>query len=127
MRGTIVRLLKPYDAVAVENPAFPGTPDVNYIEGWIELKWLRNWPVKRDSIVKFEHYTQQQKLWMRQRHLKGGKVGLLLQCKKEWLYFTYPQLMDVGKLSKQKLIETAKFHTVLGMNGERIKEWLNLK
>ena len=62
-RSTVTKLLKKWDAVAVENPVHPGTPDVNCILGWIELKWLRAWPVRADTVVKIEHFTRQQRVW----------------------------------------------------------------
>jgi hypothetical protein len=87
MRGRIVRALKELDAVAVENPALPGTPDINYVEGWVELKWLREWPANAESIVRFEHFTPQQRVWHIRRRLAGGVSWVLVQCGSEWLLF----------------------------------------
>lgn len=86
-RSTVVKALKKLDAVAVENPAYPGTPDVNYIEGWIELKWLRTWPARQDTIVTLKHYTPQQKIFAVRRRRAGGNCWLLLQVRNQWLLF----------------------------------------
>jgi len=84
MRGKVVKALRELDAFAVENPCLPGTPDVNYIGGWLELKWLRSWPKKEETIVKIPHYSPQQKMFHRTRRMKGGAMYVLLQCKREW-------------------------------------------
>ena len=87
MRKKVVRALYQLNAIAVENPALPGTPDVNYIEGWLELKWLRHWPANSATLVCLKHYTPQQRVWHINRRRKGGRSWLLLQCKREWLLF----------------------------------------
>ena len=51
MRGRLTKALRSLHAVAVENPVHPGTPDINYSEGWIEAKWLRAWPRKPETVV----------------------------------------------------------------------------
>lgn len=87
MRQRVIKALKPLDAFSVENPCRPGTPDVNYVEGWIELKWLEKWPVREATIVRIEHFTPQQRVFLMRRWRKGGNVYLLLQVKDEWLLF----------------------------------------
>ncbi len=118
MRGNVIKVLKPVHGFAVENPTCPGTPDVNYIEGWIELKWLRAWPKRETTDVKLDHYTPQQRLWIKRRHENGGKVFLLLQCKREWLLFKHPATMDVGKVPKAELIKMAYKYWKNGLNKE---------
>lgn len=87
-RRFVISALKPMDAIAVENPVYPGTPDVNYIEGWIELKSLDGLPKRLHSTkVKIAHYTPQQRAWILKRYLKGGRVHLLLQIGNEWFLF----------------------------------------
>lgn len=108
MRARVVRALKPYDAVAVENPARPGTPDVNYVEGWLELKWLRAWPKKPDTPVRLEHLTPQQDLWMSRRWRAGGCVHLLFQCKNTWLLFRPDVVKDLRNgLTRDQMIDRA--------------------
>lgn len=85
MRKNVVDWLKPLDAFAVENPANPGTPDVNYIEGWIELKQLDAWPASDNTPVRLPHYTPQQRIRARKRWRKGGNVYWLLQVRNDWL------------------------------------------
>jgi len=78
------------DAVSVENPACPGTPDVNFIDGWVELKYSKNWPVKEETQVRIEHFTQQQRVWLMRRWHNQGACWLCLQVSKtkDWLVFT---------------------------------------
>jgi hypothetical protein len=57
--------------VRVENRCEPGTPDVAYCLqdgshqacGWIELKYLRSWPAKAETPVRFPELTLEQVLW----------------------------------------------------------------
>lgn len=107
MRKKIIKVLKPLDAVSVENPAYPGTPDVNFIEGWIELKWLRSWP-KRQGVVKLDHFTTQQRVWLFRRSYFKGKCFLLLQVRKEWLLFDGITASEhVGKVDRETLYKIA--------------------
>lgn len=65
-----------------------GTPDVNYNHGWVELKYLKQWPVRPATKVRIDHYTKEQRSWAIQRTQAGGKVFLLLKVgPSEWLLF----------------------------------------
>lgn len=110
MRGRVVQALRSLDALAVENKARPGTPDVNYIGGWVELKWLRRWPKNAAiSPVKIDHFTPQQKVWLKKRWRRHGRCFLLLQAAgTQWLLFdgeTAAQI--VGKATREELTRRA--------------------
>lgn len=116
MRKKIIRVLASLDAVPIENPIRAGTPDVNYIEGWIELKWLKTWPIRAGTIVQIPHYTDQQKIWHYRRRRAGGQSWFLLQVRREWL------LLDgaiaafvVNKSTRQELIERATAYWDTGL------------
>lgn len=116
MRKRLVKALAPLNAIAVENPCLPGTPDVNYVEGWIELKWLRNWPKRADTIVQLDHYTAQQRIWALRRRKAGGQCWFLLQCGREWILMDGAvAAMYAGKSTKAELIEHAVAYTDNGL------------
>lgn len=108
-RGVVVRALRPLDAMSVENRVYPGTPDVNYREGWVELKWLPRWPRNCDSApVKIDHFTPQQRVWLKRRWRAGGHAWLLLQVARQWLLFngeTAAQI--VGRVDRSMLVARA--------------------
>lgn len=109
MRNRIVDVLKPLDAFGVENPARPGTPDVNFIEGWLELKWLREWPRRTTTAVAIPHYTPQQRVFQLRRWEKGGTIGLLLQVGSEYLLFDGPTAARVvGRVPRALLYHCAR-------------------
>lgn len=85
-RSRVVAALRSVHAIAVENPALPGTPDVNYVEGWIELKWAAKWP-PRGGPLRLPHFTSEQRVWHLQRRNAGGVSWVLLQVGDEWLLF----------------------------------------
>ncbi len=108
MRRRIVTALRALDALSIENPIVPGTPDVNYIEGWIELKWARRWPEQESDILRMPHFTNQQRVWLRRRWRKGGRVWLLLQVGQCWLLFDGATAADVvGTSTRRELFERA--------------------
>ena len=117
-RSTVCKTLKSLDARAVENRVGPGTPDVNYAEGWIELKWMRRWPENCDeSPVLLPHYTQQQRVWHKLRWRKGGHVYVLLQVAREWLLFDGDIAAEhVGRVNRQELITFARHYWPKGLN-----------
>ena len=122
MRGYLVTVLKPLDALPVENPVRPGTPDINYIEGWIEAKWMRRWPRNAyTSPVLIPHFTPQQRAWLRRRWHKGGRSWLMLQVQKEWLLFTGEDAAEyVGNVDRACLEKIAFRHWRKGLQHKEL-------
>jgi len=102
MARLVMDAIRHLDPVRVENPAHPGTPDVNYAgwtqdgimrrqvwsEGWIELKELDEWPKRPGTIVRVERFTNEQRIWLERRWGKGGAAWLLLKVRQDWLLLT---------------------------------------
>ena len=110
MRNFVITALRKLDAVSVENKAYPGTPDVNYKEGWLELKWLRSWPKncdKRPLVIK--HFKKEQRVWLKRRWNAGGNVFLLLQINRnDWLLFDGKTAANiVGTANRPELFKAA--------------------
>ncbi len=86
LAGHVMKALKPLDGLRVENPCHPGTPDVNYIGGWIELKQHDNWPKNPETPLKLGHdLTTEQRIWLTRREEKGGVAFVLLQVARDYL------------------------------------------
>lgn len=108
MRGRVTKALRSLDAMAVENPCHPGTPDVNYVEGWIELKWVRKWPVGEETIVPFPHFTTQQRVFHLRRRQAGGASWVMVQCRREWLLFRGEDAaLHLGKITREQMLALA--------------------
>jgi hypothetical protein len=123
VNGHLTRL--GWDPISVENRVHVGTPDVNYIHGWLELKWLRAWPKRFETVVRIEHWTPEQKLWIERRWRAGGQVHVLLQCRRDWLLFEpLPAVKYLSVVTKGQLFEKAAKFTTQGMTPERLEAWL---
>jgi hypothetical protein len=70
---------------AIENGAKSGTPDVNYVYGWIELKMHA--AVLDDDVVKVSRFTPAQRNWLKSRRRAGGVALVVLRHRKggAWL------------------------------------------
>lgn len=124
-RQRVIRALKSLHAIPVENPIRAGTPDVNCTAGWIELKWVRRWPVRAATLVRIDHYTREQKRWLRKRHRAGGGAWLLLQCGREWLLFSGETAHDhVGNVTRHDLYQCAKAVWRNGLKDKELSECL---
>lgn len=123
MRRRVIKALSELDAVPVENPACPGTPDINYIGGWLELKYVKRWP-SRGGNLRIKHFTPQQRIWLRRRCMKGGVVHLLLQVGRTWVLFGGEVAsIAIGEGSKEELLNIAE-HVWDGFPGDKLVDAL---
>jgi len=108
MRKRVTHALRDLDAMAVENLVMPGTPDVEYIGGWIELKSLADWPARAQTPVAIRHFDIMQRIWLDRRCKRGGAAWLLLRVKRSWLLLDGSTAAAiVGKATRQELIDRA--------------------
>lgn len=108
MRQALVDAMRPLDPISVENSAYPGTPDINYADGWIECKELKSWPVRPDTIVRVDCFTQQQRVWLSRRVAAGGLTWLMLKVGQEWLLFSGNVAATmVGRVCRRQLEQVA--------------------
>lgn len=95
------------DAHRIENKIELGTPDVNYLHGWIELKWKSKWPA-RGGVLAVPHFTALQRRWLCRRQDAGGRAFVLLKVNKEWILFEGSTgAKTLGYLQKDELLKHA--------------------
>lgn len=84
-----------------------GIPDVNYRDGWVELKHVDDWPA-RGGPLKIKHFTKEQRSWLRQREACGGFAFLLLRVGQEWLLFRGTvAALSIGAATREQLYGVA--------------------
>jgi hypothetical protein len=128
MRSNVLEALKSLHGIPVENPVLPGTCDVNYVEGWIELKQMPCWNKNKNSDFLIEHFTPQQRIFLHKRWKKGGNVWMLLQVGPEFLLFEGEWASQLlGKCCEVMLRSCAvgQWHNVATMK-EGLASWLTL-
>lgn len=82
-----------------------GIPDVSYsiknapIRGWIELKHVKSWPKRQNTVVKLPHYNPEQKLFLWKHGEASGYCWLFLKIEKNYLLFDHIQAQNVGELN----------------------------
>jgi hypothetical protein len=106
---TIVKVLRPLDAVRIENSCGKGVPDVNYVGGWLELKQQDNWPKRPTTKVRLDHdLTKEQRIWINRREKKGGTVFVLLQVARDYLLLSGGTAATIiGESTEAELREAA--------------------
>lgn len=109
-RQRLNKALRPLNAVSVETRLEDGIPDVNYVGGWIECKWLRAWPKREGTIVNLPHdLMTHQRAWIRRRARRGGRVHVMIHCGREWLLIDGATAAEIiGEATKSELVEAAR-------------------
>jgi hypothetical protein len=107
MRMDLVKQFKELHMKPIENSVGIGTPDVCYIDGWLELKILAEWPKRADTVVKFKRYTKEQKLWLRTHWELGGRSFLVLKVGQEWLVWAGADAAVCGSVTRSELESVA--------------------
>lgn len=113
----VIKALRGLDPVRVENVACAGTPDINYVGGWIENKYIDRWPVRK-GIVRCDHFTPQQRVWHIRRRYAGGKSFVFLQVGRDYLLFKGEDAANhLGKVDEAEL-KTVALGVWIGMLDE---------
>lgn len=130
MRKRVVAALRSLHAVPVENGCGLGTPDVAYVEGWLELKSMPEWPARPETALRIEHFTQDQRVWLLMHARCGGAAWLLLKVADDWLLFT-PEVAAavVGRDggTREKLISCAHRAWLGGLDEAQLLEVLQCR
>lgn len=85
-----------------------GTPDVNYADGWIELKQVDSWPAREDTPLRIAHYTPEQRTWHLRRSLAGGRIWVLLQVDRTVILLEGRVASEIlGKVTRTELLAAA--------------------
>lgn len=100
-RKYLAKGLNPFShIIQVENSYSIGHPDTNYCidgyEGNIELKYIKKWPVRANTIVKIDHYTKGQRAWIFKRAMALGSVFLFVKIENE--YFLFSPFVSIEKV-----------------------------
>ncbi len=80
----------------IENRVDKGTPDVFYtlrrprttisVSGWWESKHCPKWPAGADTPLVLPKLLLEQVTWIEDEHKAGGRVGMLLQVGKDYVF-----------------------------------------
>ena len=113
-----------------EDGGAPGQPDISYgilkVNGWIECKWKKEWPARPNTAVRFNHFTPQQRLWLRQRGRTGGHCWVLIQVDKEWLLFRWDYAVEhLGTATRDQLYLAAVGHWEGAINWAELARMLS--
>lgn len=127
MRKNVVEALAKLDAKPVENPAWPGFPDVNYIEGVIELKQVDRWPARPETPLKLDHFTREQRIFLERRWRKGGNAFLLVQVDKTFLLYDGSDVQQIGRTLNQAELRAKALKVWDGLAAMKkdLSEWLH--
>lgn len=122
VRPAVKAALVGWDPQPVENRVGSGMPDLNYIHGWIELKYMRHWPKGADvNPVRFTHpLLVPQRVWINRRLRCGGRVHVLVKVSHDWLLFTGAWAAEhLERVNRLQMFEAAVFHSAIGLKKKR--------
>jgi len=126
MRRPVIQALRKLSAFPIENIACPGTPDVGYIGGFIELKEIDSFPVRPTTPLRLKHFTKQQRLWAKTYILKGGVSTVLLKVgPRHWFLLDGLIAADrLGFMTREEIQSASRLVFTKGLDTGRLLECL---
>ena len=97
------------DPQRIENVVGDGTPDIEFIGGWIESKVLWEWPKRPDTIVHIRHFTTEQRAWHVRRAAMGGMSFMALEVENDLLLLKGDKAARmIGNATRAELLASAE-------------------
>jgi hypothetical protein len=98
------------EATRHEDKLSPGIADVSFVihgeHGWMELKHLQ-WPKRANTIVRCEHYTAEQRNFLKGKGRAGGNTWLFCQIGRDHLLFDWQRAQLFGTLNTEDTLAHA--------------------
>lgn len=96
-----------------------GIADVSFVDvcgnhGWMELKDAAAWPARESTILRLDHYTEDQRAFLRRKGRAGGKAWLFVRVDRDYMLFGWREAQGVGRLNRAQLLECAAFYCLGG-------------
>lgn len=90
-----------WEVQRVENLVGPGTPDVYVTMNtgnmvWIENKHAHKWPKRSSTPLNIDHFTPQQRSFIRRHGAKGANVFILLQVDTDYFLLDHTEAPNIG-------------------------------
>ena len=76
-------------------------------EGWLELKYMPEYPKKDYTEIKVPHFTKEQKLWHDARYKNKGRTMVLIQVDSDYFIFKKERINLLGSLTKKSMFKFA--------------------
>jgi hypothetical protein len=106
-----------------------GIADVSFVQnglhGWMELKYRAVAPVRPSTICKINHYTDDQRIWLRHKGNAGGMTFLLLQLGRSYMLFDHVQCQEVGRVTTSELIDLSCWYSIDRLNAHELWNAIN--
>lgn len=119
-----------WHASRIESSAGNGIPDISFgvqgKNGWIELKYIREWPKRQDTKVKLP-LRPEQKHWIKNRGQVSGDVWVLCRIHNEFFLLDYRlAMLAVEGWTKQEWIMNSVLHWRITITFETLAEMLTI-
>ena len=120
---------KEWNASRHEDFCSSGIPDVSFgykgINGWIELKYIPEFPKRKSTKIKIRHLTKNQCVWLSARGRSGDSCWILLQIEREYflIKWLYAYHLKDGEWGREDLKKNSTGHWNRKIDKE---EFLNL-
>jgi hypothetical protein len=112
------------DLTRIENTVEKGTPDVNGcyagVDFWVELKYRERFPVRDTTPVTLSRYTNEQRAWLRNRGMCGGKAWLLVQVGDTYYLFNWLYAQRCHEVGSKAFKRRADFVWHKSLNGKEL-------
>lgn len=112
------------EATRHEDKFASGIADVSFVcggyHGWMELKQIDAWPKRASTIVRCKHYTDAQRIFLKNKGRYGGHTWLFVKIARHYLLFNWTEAQDFGTLNKEDTLKLAGFVWHNRMNWEEL-------
>jgi len=105
-----------------------GVCDVSFVcggkHGWMELKHLPKWPARPGTVVRCDHYTEDQRVFLKRKGKHAGGVWLFVQIDRDHLLFDSDRAQLFGTLNTEDTLRQANVVWRGKMDWDHLREIL---